>query len=534
MADERREWEALFRDVGEYVAPRRESMLDREGRPRPDDEARSRRTRIINQTPTIALRTLVNGLFSGIVDPSDRWFRIEPQDKSLLEIGPVALWFDDVEQTLYDILAGSGFYAAMTIVLRELAAYGTAAVLQLEDFDRVNRFEPWLIGQYVAAADAAGRVHRACRTVDMTAEEMVEAFGRDAVGDNVRAAFDAGRLADRFRVHYLLEPGEWWHDQGLLPAHFPVAAVHWQDGSDRLLRVGGFREMPLHVVRWEPTSGFAWGYGPGIQALGDAKQLQALERDKLKAIQKVVDPPLQGPAVFAIDEDAGRPGHFTPTPTADPNAGLRPVYQINPDLGAIMQEIRTVERRLLELFYADLFLQMTLSDRRQITAREVDERVAEKVQMLGPVISGLSRELLDPIITRLFAMLVRASRPLWPAAGILPPPPAEIAGQEMAIRYISPLHHAQRAARVNAVGRFVQFVSGLAALDSDALLKLDGAAAVDEMAQMLGVGPRVVRSDQDVEALRAARRQQQEAAAQLQQAQAAADVAQKIAPVVGT
>ncbi len=51
---------------------------------------------------------------------------------------------------------------------------------------------------------------------------------------------------------------------------------------------------------------------------------------------------------------------------------------------------------------------------------------------------------------------------------------------------------------------------------------------------MLGVGPRVVRSDQDVEAMREQRRQQQEAAAQLQQAQAAADVAQKIAPVVGT
>jgi len=44
-----------------------------------------------------------------------------------------------------------------------------------------------------------------------------------------------------------------------------------------------------------------------------------------------------------------------------------------------------------QAFYADLFLMMAESDRREITAREIDERHEEKMLMLGPVLERLHK-----------------------------------------------------------------------------------------------------------------------------------------------
>jgi len=53
-----------------------------------------------------------------------------------------------------------------------------------------------------------------------------------------------------------------------------------------------------------------------------------------------------------------------------------------------------VENRIERSFYVDLFLMLANSDRRQITAREIEERHEEKMLMLGPVLQRLNDELL--------------------------------------------------------------------------------------------------------------------------------------------
>ena len=55
------------------------------------------------------------------------------------------------------------------------------------------------------------------------------------------------------------------------------------------------------------------------------------------------------------------------------------------DLGALAADIADVQGRIKEAFYANLFLMMAESDRREITAREIDEQREQKMLMLGPV-----------------------------------------------------------------------------------------------------------------------------------------------------
>ena len=89
------------------------------------------------------------------------------------------------------------------------------------------------------------------------------------------------------------------------------------------------------------------------------------------------------------------------------------------DLGALAADIAEAQGRIKEAFYANLFLMLAESDRREITAREIDERREEKMLMLGPVLERLHDELLQPLVARVFRIMARN--------GLIPRPPKGVA-----------------------------------------------------------------------------------------------------------
>jgi hypothetical protein len=98
-----------------------------------------------------------------------------------------------------------------------------------------------------------------------------------------------------------------------------------------------------------------------------------------------------GPPSLKNEPSSLLPGGITYV--ADPSGqSFRPAIDVRIDLG---QDIAEVQGRVKQAFYADLFLMMAESDRREITAREIDERHEEKMLMLGPVLERLHDELCD-------------------------------------------------------------------------------------------------------------------------------------------
>jgi hypothetical protein len=195
--------------------------------------------------------------------------------------------------------------------------------------------------------------------------------------------------------------------------------------------------------------------------------------------------------------------------------GLKSIYEnFRPDLNAMVAINDTVENRIKRTFYEDLFLMMINSDRRQITAREVAEKQEEKLLMLGPVLERLHNELLDKLIDRTFNILQRA--------GVLPPPPPEMAKTEMNVQYVSILAQAQRMVAVSGLERLTGFASQVAQIWPEARHKYDAMQAIDDYADSVGVNPRVIRGDDKADELVQGERQAQaQAAAQEQGAQMA-------------
>jgi hypothetical protein len=155
-----------------------------------------------------------------------------------------------------------------------------------------------------------------------------------------------------------------------------------------------------------------------------------------------------------------------------------------------------------------------LAQDKQMTATEVAERHTEKLVMLGPALERLQSELLGPIIDRIFAILDKFN--------LLPEIPREIEGMELRIEYISTLAQAQKAVGTNAITQFADYVGAIAGIVPDVTDKFDADESVDQYADMVGVPPKVVRSDDKVIEIRNERIRLQQQQAQLEQAQQAA------------
>ena len=160
------------------------------------------------------------------------------------------------------------------------------------------------------------------------------------------------------------------------------------------------------------------------------------------------------------------------------------------------------------------------TDRREITAREIDERHEEKLLALGPVLEQLNQDVLDPLIDITFNIMYRQ--------GLIPEPPEEIAGTQLKVEYISILAQAQKMVGLAGIERFAGFVGQVATYDPQVLDKVDRDQMIDEYGDITGVPPRIIVPDDKVAAIREGRaavaKQQEQMAALASGAKTAKDL----------
>jgi len=501
-----------WRDLQENILVMRGQFMVKERNKEP------RFTNIVDNTGTISARVLQNGMQAGITSPARRWFRMLPPDPEMRDWGPVKVWFHDVEKLLFEIFGQSNFYNSLHKLYGEESTFGTGAVAMLPDFDNVIRMQHFTVGSYCIDTNEKDQVDTLYRKVPMTVRQLVRQFGLKHVSNAVRQLWDKSQYSELVTVYHAIEPNEERAPGKRDNQNMPFRSVYWEEGANKeeFLSVSGFKRFRCMVPRWEVMGANTYGTGPGSVALGDIRQLQLEQKRKAQAIDKMVDPPLTGPSSLREEVIDTLPGGTTWHDGIDgPGAGLRPVYEVNPRINELALDIRDVQERIKRAYYEDLFMMLASSDRREITAREIDERHEEKLLGLGPMLERLHNELLDPCIDTAFEYASEA--------GILPPPPPELQGQEISVEYISVMAQAQKMAGTASMERFVSFAGNLAGTNPDVLDKVDFDQTVDEYGDMMGVPPRMIRSDDQVAALRQQRAQRE------QQAQAAMEANQMAA-----
>jgi hypothetical protein len=496
------------------------------------NKGEKRNQRIINNTATRALRILSSGMMAGITSPARPWFRLATPDPEMMEMESIRTYLHDVEKIMRDVFGRSNFYNALQTIYQELPLFGTASMLMVEDFNDVIRCYPKTAGGYFIAQNDRLVVDVYYEEYDLTVGQIIKKFvlgkgkgGSDdweRVSVTVKNLWDTGKTETWVTCVHVVEPNEKREDGALGVKGMPFRQVYFEKtaNDERFLSIEGFQEFPLMTPRWEVAGTDVYGTNcPGMEALGDVKQLQHQEMRKAEGIDKIVRPPIKAPSGLKNKDIMNIPGGVTYYDDVSGRDSLRPMYEVNLPLQHLTMDIKEVERRIDSTFYVDLFLAITSQDGR-MTATEVAERHEEKLLMLGPVLERLQNELLSPAIDRTFNIMQRG--------GLLPEPPEEMQGMDLKVEFISMLAQAQKLVGIGSIDRFMAYVGSIAQMNPAALDKVDFDQSIDEYGEILGVPPRVIVSDDKVAETRAARAQQEQMMQAAAVAPAAADVAKSM------
>jgi hypothetical protein len=517
LKSERASWLAHWQEITSYLLPRNGRYFKQDR-----DKGYRRHNNIYDNTATRALRTLGSGMMAGATSPARQWFRLATPDPSLNTYQPVKVWLDDVAKRMQLVFQKSNTYRALHMMYEELGAFGTAASIVLPDFRNVIHHYPLTVGEYCISTDAQGHVCSLYREFQMTVSQIVREFGYDKCSTSVRNMYDKGTLDAWVTVVHGIEPRADRDMKKRDNKHMPFGSYYFEVGGndDVFLRESGFEYFPVLAPRWSVCGGDIYGNSPGMEALGDIKQLQHEQLRKAQAIDYQTKPPLQVPTSMKNRDVETLPGGISYVDGA--SNGIKTAFEVNLNLQYLLNDIQDVRERVRGSFYADLFLMLANAPYTRMTATEVAERHEEKLLMLGPVLERLHNELLDPLIEITFERMLRS--------GIVPPPPTELQGMELSIEFVSMLAQAQRAIGTNAVDRFVGNLGAIAQMKPDILDKFDSDQWADMYADMLGVDPTLIIADKNVAMVRDARNRamaaKEQMAAMQQQSQTAKNLAQ--------
>lgn len=519
LTSERSSWLPVWQDIKRFIAPDmgRFSTSERNKGERQDAD-------ILDNSGTRAMRTLGAGLIAGLSSPAQPWFELKSGNREARNVPAVKQWLADVREQMMDIFAESNVYRSLHTIYEELAAFGTACAVVMEDFENVVHLHVLTAGEYALATDSKGKVNALYREYDMTVEQLVEEFGIDKVSDSVRRLYNSGELDQWVTVLHAIEPRPLTGRRDRVGAQ----ALPWREvyveksrAAKDVLRESGYKKFNVLAPRWIINGRNVYGTSPGRDALGDVKQLQQEQLRKSQAIDYQTKPPLQGPTALKNQHVDMLPGGFSYADVTSPGGGIRPLFEVRLDLSALREDIVDVRQRISRAFYEDLFRMISDMDKSGITARQIAEQHSEKLMMLGPVIERVGNEALATLIELTFDMMLDA--------GIVAEPPEELAGAPLTVEFTSILAQAQKQAGASAIDRLIGTVGAMAGMMPDAIDKLDPDQIVDEYAHVLGVNPKLLRAEESLQALRQGRQQMQaqqmQAAQQAQAASTAKDLA---------
>lgn len=522
---ERASWDEQWREIATYQTPRASRFFYTD-----TNRGQKKHQSIYDNTAIFAHRTLAAGMMSGMTSPARPWFRLALHDTDLMEFPAVKTWLYDVGATLRAIFSASNTYRALHQCYEELGAFGTWANFVRPDFENVIHHYPLTVGEYALATDDKGDVNTLFRRAQMTVAQMVRQFGKAKCSQAVQTLYDRGTLDAWVPVYHAVQPREEYDPRKKDAKNMPFMSVYLEtqtDTPDQFLSESGFKRFPALCPRWRVVTGNVYGDSPGMECLGDVKQLQLEQLRKAQAIDYQVNPPLQVPIAYKDQANKRLPGGVMFVDQAGPGGGVRTAYDVNVRLDYLLADIQDTRERIRSAYYADLFLMLANQPAggSKMTATEVAERHEEKLLMLGPVLERLQNELLSPLIDITFDRAMEA--------GILPPPPPELQGQELNVEFVSTLAQAQRAVAAAGTDRMLGTIGQAVAIWPEMRHKINALQVVDDYAEFYGVNPRIINPD-DVAQQKIAAEQQASQAAQQGAAMAQAVDSAKTASEINT
>lgn len=528
LEDDRSEYEHVWEAVAEFCDPDAPDIWSRHktGTRSNQAERNERRgARVYDNTINSAANRLAAGLESLIIPQSEKWHGISTEAFDDEETEEEKEWAEGLRDFLFSIRysANSNFVPAAQAVLRNVVRYGPGFLYAEEGFGgNLIRYASIPVVEAYIGRNRWGEADTFHRKYQRTARQIAQLVGHEKLPPKILAmANDPKQCDEKLTLIQGVRPRD---ERKMYRGEYldtDFVSYHVIEEETTIIKESGFRTFPTSCFSWRRYEGDTYGLSPTIEALTTVREINAVRKTGLRALQQITDPataskasldfvPVLNPGMNyeGLIDDNGRPA-IMPI-----NTGQNPSYAFD-YAASRAEEIR-------DMMFVNLF--QTLVQNPEMTATEALIRQEEKGALLGP--SGA-------IIQAGFAANLDRELSILEAKGLyeegsrfLPPP--SLAGKDIRPTFTSPLDVLRRSAEARDTMQVLQSATMIAQFQPEVMDTIDGDEAL-KIIQSAGRSPqRLFRRQEEVQSIRQGRAQaqqaQQGAAAMAQAGQVTKDV----------
>lgn len=512
--------EPLWQDLARFEFPDRMTTL---GVASPGE---SLTDELLDSTAVFSAQVLAASLQAGLTNQAIKWFGLRPTDRNLLASDEVQLWLEDTNMRMLDAFSSSNFGAESSEMYRDLGVFGNAALFVGENPKqgpvvsgnsfRGLRFEAVPVGAFTIDEDGNGRVNKFFYRVRLSVGAVADRWGAQNLSEEAQKLNKENPVTEIWMLCFVSPRG---YISGL-KARLPFTSVWMEEKTKHIVNESGYRTFPFAVPRWAKTGGQVYGNGPGMVALPEVKGLNKTIELTLKSLAIAVQPPLKSrlnSVIGSVDVSAG---------------GLTILRNMNDleelvtraDFAAGDLKIQDMRQSIRRIFYVDQLLQLLSRETPQMTATEVVAKMQLLREIVGPAFVRLESEFLNPVIDRVFDIMLRA--------GAFLPVPAELRNAEISVDYESPIGLAKRSNELTAIDRVLIRAQELATIGrADVLDRLNADDILKKTSEISGAPKTILLTDEETSAVRTQRETREAAQGTLSALQQGSEVARNLAPL---
>ena len=510
LIEKRSTWESHWQEIADLMLPRKAEITKERAR------GDKRSTQIFDATAIHSLELLAASLHGMLTSSANRWFSLRFKEATLNENDEAREWLEDSIDKMYLGFARSNFQQEIFENYHDLIAFGTSCLMVEEDEDDIIRFSARHIKEIYVEENKKGLIDNVYRKFKITVDQAIQKFGAENLSKEIITTHKT-KPFDEVEICHVVRPRTIYDSSKKDKKNMKFQSVYFEHATDHIISIGGFNENPYVVSRYPKSSTEIYGRSPAMNALADTKVLNKMVENGLQAVAKQINPPLLVP-----DDSMLAPVRMSPGSLNYYRSGSRDRIEplnIGQNTSVTLNSENARREAISRMFHVD---QLQVQQNRTMTATEVLQRNEEKMRILGPVMGRIQSELLEPMINRVFLIMLR-NRMFAEA-------PAILANQEIDIEYVSPMAIAQKGQELQNVMRGLELFTSLSQ-SMPVMDYIDENGLVKQLIQTLGLPARMIKSDKQVQAIRMERQEAQLQQMQMQQQMAESEMAKNAAPL---
>lgn len=522
LENDRSTWDAHYREIAERILPRQDDFQkDRVM------EGEKRTERIFDSTAVLALDRAASAIDSLVTPATQYYHELEPEDDRLLEDHAVKLYCQQVNRALFRMRYRpiANFSSQAHECWVSLMAFGTLGMFMDDILGIGMRYKSIALSELYIAENHAGMVDLVHRKFRLSARAAAQKWGVQNLPEKIKKAAEH-KPFEKFVFLHCVKPNEDIKPRARNYKGMAISSYYCAEEAKAMISEGGFRVMPYAVSRHVTAPREVYGRSPAMQVLADIKMLNEMEKTVIRAAHKIVSPPLLAYGDGILSAFNTRPDAINYGGVNEQGQQLVVPLKTGANLPIVLEMTEQKRKQINDAFYITLF--QILVQNPQMTATEALIRAQEKGQLLAPTVGRQESEFVGTVVERELDVAAMA--------GVLPPMPEKLrrSGGGVKLKHTSPLARLRRAEDGVAITRTLDMAMKIKAVDPESPVMdiVDDEAAMRRLADIYGAPMEIIRTPEAVAQIRQMREQAAAAAAELENAQTAANAAKNMGQAI--